>query len=85
MDADNGVTPSHEWPEGDAVETPCPYCGHKNTQDISIVRAMGGEARDADCDSCGRDYHIEANAKAVTSHKLQDITTPVGFKAYQAI
>lgn len=85
MEEEVKFTPSKEWPDGDCVETPCPYCGNVNTQDISIVRDMGGDHRDADCTSCGSDYHIQAHAQVVTSHKLRAITTLEGFKGHQAI
>ncbi len=70
-----------DWPAGDHVLTACPYCGHKSTQQLAIVREEKMNSRDAYCDGCGAGYHIEARAGYVTAHKTNVHRTPRGLES----
>jgi len=58
-----------KWPSGDYSNCQCPYCGHRDDVDISVVREDHLDWRPSDCSECFGEYWLFAENGAVTVKK----------------
>ena len=58
------------WPEGEATQCDCPYCGHSNKVQIGNVKEWGDDYSIGYCSKCDSDYTVVPIDGAVVGEKL---------------
>lgn len=62
------------WPEVNAVDIVCPWCGSSTKIDLRSVKEFGEASRLDQCRSCMRDIIVEPTASGVVVSRGIDVS-----------